>query len=228
MTSVVDTFYAIDFDRCLSDTDKLDKIFYQLVVDYKELDPDLLLKARNDIEDNGGSFDQVKALQQLLAPQRLQKFFNEFVRRSLTEDVLCSGANNLLDSLEKNKKTFGIVSYGNPEWQSIKMKASGVDTIPALITDHKRKGEIIASWQQNDKTFLIPPALISDGVSIQVETVVLIDDKAVAFSNLPPEARGYWAQPLSGVLLPSQVGEVSENVRIVRGLDEIITFESLP
>ncbi len=227
MDEVTQTFYAIDFDRCLSDTDKLDKIFYQLAGEYKELDSDGLLKARNDIEDKGGSFDQVKALEQLLSTERLQELFDEFIKRSLSEDTLSAGASELLKSLELNRKTFGIVSYGNSEWQSIKMKASGVDKIPALITDHKRKGEIIAGWQQSDKTFTIPPVLMADGVSIQVATVVLIDDKAIAFSDLPTEARGYWAQPLSGVLLPSQMGEIPGNVHIAHGLSEIIDFESL-
>jgi hypothetical protein len=227
MNEANQTFYAIDFDRCLSDTEKLDEIFYQLIAEYKELDSDQLLKAKNEIENNGGSFDQVEALQSLLSPEKLQELFDEFIERALAQDTLCPGASELLKSLEQNKRTFGIVSYGNPLWQTIKMKASGVDTLPALITDHKRKGEIIASWQQGDKTFLIPSIFSADGVSIQAKTVVLIDDKAVAFGDLPDEARGYWVQSLSGIILPSQTGDIPENVRIAHGLSQIMAFESL-
>lgn len=226
MSASTDAFYAIDFDRCLSDTEKLDKIFYELAREYKELDSDQLLKARNDIEGNGGSFDQVEALQEFLSAERLQEIFDEFVKRSLVDDVLSLGARELLESLTTHQKTFGIVSYGNPLWQSIKMRASGVDTVPTLITGHKRKGEIIGSWQQDDATFLVPSVLSVSSEPIVAKSVILLDDKAVAFAGLPEEARGYWVQPFSGVLLPSQMGEIPANVRIAHGLSEVIVFES--
>lgn len=225
MTQVVDSFYAIDFDRCLSDTPKLDVIFYQLAGEYAQLDADELLKARNAVEDQGVSFDQVGALSKLLTESEVSDFFEKFIERASTQDILSAGARELLEALEHASVPFGIVSYGDTRWQAIKIKASGVQHVPALITDHKRKAEVVASWQQPDKTFLIPAVLSPNGVS--AKHVVLLDDKAIAFSGLPIEARGYWVQPISGVLLPAQQGEVPSNVHIVQGLTEVAVHEAL-
>jgi hypothetical protein len=128
-------------------------------------------------------------------------------------------------ALERDSIPFGIVSYGDTDWQTIKIKASGVENIPALITDHTRKAEVIATWQRPDKTFLLPEELSTDQTFAR--SIVLLDDKAIAFTGLPIQARGYWVQPVSGDLLPAQQGTVPENVHIARGLREVITFEAL-
>jgi hypothetical protein len=226
MTQVVDIFYAIDFDRCLSDTSKLDKIFYTLAKDdYPQIDAAELLRERNEVESSGRTFDQVGALQKVFTESELSEFFETFVTRASTQDILSTGAKELIDALKRLDIPFGIVSYGDTWWQSIKIRASGVQAIPALITDHTRKGDVIAGWQQADKTFLLPNELSVENTS--AKTIVLLDDKAVAFSGLPLEARGYWVQPISGELLPAQEGTVPGNVRIAHGLSEVIAFEAL-
>lgn len=225
MSSVVDTFYAIDFDRCLSDTPKLDALFYELAAEYPQLDAHELLKARNAVEDQGISFDQVAALRKNLTETELTEFFDEFTKRASSHDILADGAHDLLDRLDKKQIPFGIVSYGDVYWQTIKINASGVQGVSTLITDHKRKAEVIAGWQQSDSTFLLAESLAID--TTYAKHIVLLDDKAIAFSGLPIEARGYWVQSVSGVLLPAQQGTVPDNVRIARGLGEVITFESL-
>jgi hypothetical protein len=225
MTQVIDIFYAIDFDRCLSDTPKLDEVFYQLAREYSKLDVEELIKARRAIEDQGESFDQVGALSERLTASEMSDFFGEFIKRASNQEVLSAGARQLMEALKRNNKPFSIVSYGDMRWQSIKIEASGLWSVPTLITDHKRKAEVVASWQQADKSFLIPKDLNPDKMS--AKQIVLLDDKAIAFSGLPAEARGYWVQPSIGELLPAQKGEVPDNVRTVRGLLEVVTLENL-
>ena len=221
------TFYAIDFDRCLSDTQKLDDIFYEVVAEFDELNKEELIASRKAIEDQGGSFDQVAPLQQQLTSERVVAFFKAFIDKAQQHDILSDGARELMEKLSALGAPFGIVSYGEIEWQSIKIEASGVTAVPALIIDHKRKGEVIATWQQPDGSFLIPDVLTRDGDELQVETVVLMDDKADAFIGLPETARGYWVQSITQPLLPSQQGTVPSNVRVAHGLSEVVTLEVL-
>lgn len=225
MSSVVDTFFAIDFDRCLSDTPKLDALFYELADEYPQIDARELLDARNAVEDNGASFDQVGALRKLLSETEVSKLLDEFISWASRHDILSDGARDLLDRLDKKGIPFGIVSYGDVYWQTIKMNACGVQGIPTLITDNKRKADVIVGWQQSDATFLLPESLVKE--TTYAKHIVLLDDKAIAFSGLPAQARGYWVQPSSGVLLPAQQGIVPDNVRVARGLREVMAFESL-
>ncbi|MDB5167489.1 MAG: hypothetical protein JWN26_634 [Candidatus Saccharibacteria bacterium] len=225
MTSV-ETFFAIDFDRCLSDTDKLDKIFYELAGDeYPQLDAVELLRARNEIENTGRTFDQIGALQKVFNESELADFLDVFISRAIREDVLSLGARDFIKALESHNLPYGLVTFGGIRWQQVKIKASGVDSIPTLITDHTGKGEIIAKWQQTDGTFLIPSDLTAK--ELYVKTVVLLDDKAIAFKGLPQASRGYWVQSTTKPLLPSQTGAIPDNVRIARGLDQVLEFESL-
>lgn len=225
MTKHVDTFYAIDFDRCLSDTVKLDVIFYALLREMTTLDVDAIIRDRSEVEDRGGRFDQLKVLHESLSEGELSELFEAFAEEASKQDVLSDGGRELLDALAARHIPHGIVSYGEEAWQSIKLRASGVEAVPTLITGHSRKAELIATWQQSDNTFLLPIALKPDGYP--VAHIVLLDDKAIAFQGLPPEARGYWVQAASGELLPSQHGDVPENVETVRGLREVIKLEAL-
>ena len=226
--SEAETFYAIDFDRCLSDTHKLDTVFYEVVDEQENVDGDALRSERKYIEDSGGSFDEVVALQKQIGSSALVDFFDTFVERARERDMLSDGARELLDALVANDKLFGIVSYGGEQWQRIKMRASQVEDIPTLITAQKEKGKLFRSIQQEDKTFLIPAELITTGSPVVAQSLVFMDDKAIAFTDYPTEnARGYWVQSPSHPLLLSQRGTVPDNVRVAQGLREVISFESL-
>jgi hypothetical protein len=227
VTDNINTFYVIDFDRCLSDTDRLDELFYELVEDYSEVDVGNLKRLRNTAESEGGSFDQITELQKSLSPERLNEFFELFITAGLERDLMAYGARDFLISLDKRHIPYGIVSYGHPDWQRVKIKASGLAAIQYMIINHSHKGEVVATWQQSDSTFLIPGSLTTTNVPIDVKTVVLLDDKAVAFDKLPKEARGYWVQSATRPLLPSQKGTIPANVNVAKGFDQVLAFESL-
>ncbi|CAN5389614.1 hypothetical protein BH10PAT4_BH10PAT4_1200 [soil metagenome] len=222
-----DTFFVIDFDRCLSDTDRIDEVYYDLVEKHPDLDADYLREQRARTEDNGGSFNQITELQKKLSPEEIKLFFENFIQDGLTHDLLAYGARDFLHALDEHRIAYGIVSYGHPDWQTVKIKASGLAVIPALIIDHSHKGEVIASWQQTDKSFVIPPALTMIDSSVRVKHVVLLDDKAGAFGQLPKEARGYWIKSVTRSLLPSQQGSIPDNVKTAHGFDEVRKSEAL-
>jgi hypothetical protein len=220
-------FYAIDFDRCLSDTDRLDELFYQLVEEHSGLDVQRLKTLRNTTESKGASFDQITELQKGLSPEELNVFFESFITEGQQHDLLSYGAQDFLRALDEKRIPYGIVSYGHPDWQLVKIKTSGLAAIPSLIIDHSHKGEVVASWQQANRAFLIPASLTVTNISMEVESVVLLDDKAVAFDMLPNEAHGYWVQSVTRELLPSQQGSIPENVIIAHGFDEVRALEFL-
>lgn len=218
-------FFAIDFDRCLSNTDALFEVFYATVDEHAELDREELVRERRAIEDKGGSFDQISALRTLLGESDVKEFIDTFVKRALSHDLLSEGSRALLGRLIERNIPHGIVSYGNSDWQQIKIQASGVGDVPRLITPHSRKAEIVNSWWDDRGGFLVPRELSDSGV--HVETVILLDDKAVAFNGLSEYAKGYWIKSPHATLLPSQVGTVPSNVVEVFGLSEVIKRESL-
>jgi hypothetical protein len=226
VTDSIDTFYVIDFDRCLSDTDRLDELFYELVGRYSEVDVANLKHLRNTAESKGGSFDQITELQKSLSPERLNEFFELFITTGMERDLMAYGARDFLIALDEKHSPYGIVSYGHPDWQSVKMKATGLAAVQNMIINHSHKGEVVATWQQSDGRFLIPASLTTTNVPIEVKTVVLLDDKAVAFDKLPKEARGYWVQSMTRSLLPSQKGTIPTNVTVAKGFDQVLAFES--
>lgn len=227
MTQTNNVFYAIDFDRCLSDTDRLDALFYRLVEEHPGLDVEHLKTLRNSTESKGASFDQITELQKSLSSDQLNDFFEVFIKQGQEHDLLAYGAQDFLHALDDRHIAYGIVSYGHPDWQEVKIKASGLAAIPSLIIDHSHKGEVVESWQQANRKFLVPSSLTVTSVPMEVDSIVLLDDKAVAFDMLPQEARGYWVQSVTRSLLPSQEGTIPLNVKIAHGFDEVRTLESL-
>lgn len=225
--NITDTFFAIDFDRCLSDTDRLDLIFYEVVEKDPRLDSTHLKALREEIESKGGSFDQITELQKILNPEELNELFETFIIEGKKRDLLAYGARDFLAVLDERHIDYGIVSFGHPDWQSVKIKASGLSEVPSLIIDHPYKGELIKSWQDSDGRFHIPSTLTVTDVAMTAESVVLLDDKAGAFTHLPKQARGYWVQSLTRPLSLSQQGSIPQNVQVARGFDEVRTLESL-
>lgn len=227
MSARQETFFAIDFDRCISNTDALFDVFYAVVDDHEELNREQLIKARKAIEDNGGSFDQITALKEHLSETSLLAFIDEFIQRSRTQDLLNPGSRELMGALDANSVAYGIITYGNSDWQDIKIRASGISGISVLITPHGRKAEIVNSWQKDDGLFTIPHTLAPTDGELRTETVVLIDDKALAFTHLSSHARGYWVKSSTASLLPSQIGDVPDNVSEVFSMADIIKLEAL-
>lgn len=79
------------------------------------------------------------------------------------------------------------MTYGNPVWQQLKARLSGIDQhAPVLVVDTHKKGRLIARSEQGGRyNFSVGDTEWS------AETVVLVDDKAEAFDGLPADCRGY-------------------------------------
>jgi FMN phosphatase YigB (HAD superfamily) len=184
------TFYVLDFDRCLANTDKLFALFEYAVLQEGALGKEVLDDARAAMERTKGSFDVLAHLKEYLASSGQQDMLllikDTFLKASQDYDFFEPGARDLLQFLRDSSLPFGILTYGGRVWQQMKLQATGLEATPHIITDIQTKGKIIAEWKQPSGTFLVP-AELGGG---EFENVVLVDDKFVSFEGLPERAFG--------------------------------------
>lgn len=167
-------------------------------------------------ENDGGSFSPLKAIQRNLCPDRYQKFCETFVLDDTP--LLYSDTEPFLDSLDQARQPHFIVTYGvDPDWQRLKLAAAFKERpIGYTVMPHPNKSDHIMSLRNTEGRFDV---LVADTMAIQgLSRAVLIDDKAVSFTGLPTDCRGYWLQ--RGPLIERQMGEVPANVHVVTRLAE--------
>lgn len=217
-----DTFYIVDFDRTLADSDKLLQVFVGVTNQYIDLPIEQIEKIDADIKAKGDSFDTATYVRDHLAAQdasdQWEKLEKQFIHESRSLNMLLPGAGELLEFLDSRGDSYGILTYGNPLWQHLKLAASGFNHVRRIVTTNKHKGMLISSWQQDNGLFHLP-AEFGEGM---VERIVLIDDKAASFEGFPSQpSHGY--QVLDYVqALPAQLGEVPGNVTHIESLRDIL------
>ena len=215
-------FYVVDFDRTLVDSDKLLEVFMEVADRYYKIPREQIEKADADVKARGDSFDTVTFVRDhLKAEDRSEEWEGlkkHYIHECRSFNMLLPGALELLGWLDKERERYGILTYGNPRWQRIKLSAAGFNHVPHIVMETKEKGRLIKSWQQQDGTFKIPNEL-NGGVA---GTIEMIDDKAVSFHDFPDlPSKGYWVCDINNEL-PSQSGEIPSNVTRHNNLASVI------
>lgn len=205
-------FYIVDFDRTLVDTDKLNEVFIEIAEQFGAISREQIKKADEDVKRSGDSFDTAGYVRDRLADEGRSedwdKLEKQFIHESRSLNYLLPGAAELLEWLASSGKHYGILTYGNPLWQRIKMTAAGFNHSRHIILQQKHKGKVISSWQRSDGSFRLPDEMGGGSAS----SIVLIDDKAVSFDEFPSmPSRGYWVCDPAHEL-EVQKGEVPSNV----------------
>lgn len=206
------TFYIVDFDRTTADSDKLLEVFLSVVEQYLDLPREQIEAADADVKARGDSFDTASYVRDHLAdqgePEKWEHLTKQFIHESRSLNMLMPGASELLSYLDQNNCRHGILTYGNPLWQHLKLSAAGFNHIRRIVMTSKEKGQLVASWQQSDGTFVLPHEFGGGTVS----SIVMIDDKAVSFDGFPGRpSKGYWVLDPDHEL-PSQQGTVPANI----------------
>lgn len=227
--TVIERFFVLDFDRTLGNTVALYQLFQQIiesVVDNEAMRQ--LDSARHLVEDRGESFDTIHYVREILdqagKTDRWQTVVNEFMRRAALDDAcLEPGARRLLTYLDAHQYPYGIVTFGGEQWQQLKIKAVGLDAIPAIVTSTQDKGRLLGSWRQPDGWFEIPEVLTGGTTAVTATSLVLVDDNPLNFEDLPDGVTGFYVQNASTrnrdyIMTPRAV------VHEVEGLDEVITM----
>lgn len=205
-------FYIVDFDRTLVDTDKMTEVFIEIAEEHGAISREQIEKANQDVTRTGDSFDTAGYVRdRLMAEDHSEEWEaleKQYIHESRSLNYLLPGAAELLEWLAVHGKRYGILTYGNPLWQRIKLTASGFNHVRHIIMEQKEKGKLISSWQRDDGAFRLPEAF-GNGWA---DYVILIDDKAVSFAGFPgAPSRGYWVLDPAHEL-PSQQGEIPSNV----------------
>ncbi len=215
-------FYIVDFDRTLADSDKLTEVFVEVCEEYNAISREQILKADTDMKRLGDSFDTAGYVRDHLNDSgrgdEWDSLEKKYIHESKSLNMLLSGAAELLHWLDTQKKQYGILTYGNPLWQRMKLSATGFNHVPHIILERKDKGSLISGWQQKDGSFELPHEL---GGSV-VDRIIMLDDKAVSFENFPHSpSKGYWVLNPEREL-PSQQGSVPENVERCNNLHDAL------
>lgn len=218
----MNTYIILDLDRTLLNTEMIG-LMYEAIIRQKDarLADDLLL-AKKEVESRGISFDLHDFVKKSVSHDTQVDFDKHLIEQCSQQSVLNDGATQLLGSLKQRDVAHGILTFGNPGWQKLKLEASGLDYLPALISGERHKSHLIRSWQTVNGDFVLPDELAGHemGTSQLVSSIVLIDDKAVSFQDLPMNVTGIWYKP-SDELMLSQQGEVPGSVQTVRHFDQL-------
>lgn len=214
-------FYVLDFDRTLADSDKLLGVFIQVSEEFLAIPRSVIEAADADVKKRGDSFDTAGFVRDYLIDRdqldQWDTLVKRFIHESRSLDMLLPGASELIELLESRDEQYGILTYGNPLWQGLKLSAAGFNHVPHIVTTSKHKGSLISAWQSDDSTFAIPPEL-GGGVA---DLIVLVDDKAVSFADFPPlPSYGFHVLDQQNAL-PAQVGDVPGNIHRVTTLKDI-------
>src|SRR5665213_3214868 len=177
-----------------------------------------IVNARLESEASGGSFDTWGYLKSLGSAALLDEVRQGFIDGCEASPIVYEDTMPFLDFLDKSKILNLIVTMGSDDWQEIKLEAARLNQRNHLVTREKNKGKIISSWRRRNGLYV--PIGTSD--SLGFETVLLGDDKAVSFDDLPGDCGGYLKRDPNERVLKSQEGSVPPRVKIVGSLDEII------
>lgn len=220
--AVVDTFYILDLDRCLVNTEKLQMLLQQIIQRELGILPDEMNLARREYERAGGSFDTAGYVMGVLDGKNLDgpavwhEVTRMFIQEAQTQDMLQPYASELLRRLDALGARFGIVTYGNDAWQLTKLEAASLGSIPHLVTHDIAKARLIASWQHSEG-FLVP-TLLAGGMPLIARQLVFIDDKPISFIGLPVGVRGICAVAPGASWPDELLAQLPSNVSVTYGL----------
>ncbi|MBC7459335.1 hypothetical protein H7200_01310 [Candidatus Saccharibacteria bacterium] len=215
------TYYILDLDRTILNTDKAADLMRNAVSWHNT---DLASELAQRIEDYtllGESFSIRDFIVERIGEDGIAEIETKYNELSAAVDVLNPGAQSLLDYLQtKPDAGVGILTFGSPLGQAMKIHAAGLDVLPFLVTGETFKGQQISSWRRDDGLYQLPPEL-GGGTTNQI---VFVDDKPFSFKGLAADCRGYWVKSLydaGNEKLPSYVQPV-ENLKDIIALEDTI------
>lgn len=213
-------FQALDLDRTLFDTEKLEEVSRALVA---RMHPEVAFLAEQESARAiaaGTSFFIFRFLEAQLGDKEYGAYLAELKRSTQPEDFLLKGvAERIAFATSRHGWTTGVLTYGRAEDQHLKLELSGLTRMPFLATDTPDKGRVIASWQQTDGTFQLPRALGDR----RVEIVTLDDDKPQAFTHMPTNSIGVLVVGKS-VTMHHGVPATAQPLGIVENLHDSIAY----
>lgn len=224
----------IDFNRTIQDTPGFVEGLKDFVTN--NYGPDLagaMKSVQNDKEAQGHSFDILDFIKKNVGEEEVVVFKEGFKTYCKNNNMrfLNPDTFEVFKKMDDAGKTYGILTTGSEESQTFQLEVSGVSDVPHHIVPRSDKGRMIAEeWLQDDGSFTVPPKFATDLGKRTFKSLLLADDKASAFADLP---EGVWRDgvPLGAWgnhyidmrygVLPSQAGFLPENAVPISSLLEM-------
>lgn len=211
-------FYIFDLDRTVFDTVKGSEILVNLIKERSEAAAAEAVSRIHDLTMVGASFSIRDLLVEIVGEDVTKEVYGAFEQSVTAESLLLPGAQELMQFAAANGTGWGILTYGSPEGQLLKLQAVQLDKTPYIITDKRDKGELLRTWRQEDGSFLLPGAFNGE----HVQELIFVDDRLFSFDGLPEGVIGYWIAPELSVM---DAVEHPKAVTPVRDLHAVIAAE---
>lgn len=221
--NVSNTLWLLDLDRTLLKTEELIGRYIDAV---KHVTGDeALVQSMNErwhaVESVGQPYGFTEQLRETMDDYQVTALDHYVASHSTPDDLLEPGATELLNTLARLNLPHGVMTYGPPDRQLFKLRVTNLDKLPYIITDTPIKATVIEGWKDSTG-FTTPATLLGD--EEHFEHIALVDDKAVAFQNLPAGMKGFVYRSGDMPLLKSQAGDTPEGVVILHKLQDLIAF----
>lgn len=216
------TFQLIDFDRTLFDTTKLIEEFLAAI---KEEDPKLSDELKVQSEEaykEERTFFILRFLREHKGDTWVETFIHDIVERKGVDSFMLPGARERIkaaDELSSARPSWGILTYGDPVDQLMKVRLAGLDAFPLHIVTVSEKGGLISSWQTEDGKFQLPEEF-GGGI---VDQLTFEDDKLSVFEGTPLGLIGVWVTHREDARLRLVESELP-NVVIASDLHESLAY----
>ncbi len=205
---------ALDLDRTLLDTPRaitrLAGVLEQCGVEVQ-----LLYDAQANVEADGGTFSPITFMRQHLSASTFNAVGQYYIQDD-GHNLAYPDVANLLDRLHDVPITPNLlITYGvNSLWQAMKAPLSTYEGYMGVVPG-AAKGSHIDGWRGASGTF---DFLATDGQGNPIavyhtRSVKLVDDKAVAFNDLPLDCTGAYVRRPSDKQLPSQGTEIPKSAQ---------------
>jgi beta-phosphoglucomutase-like phosphatase (HAD superfamily) len=216
----METFYVLDLDRTLFDTERAVTIMEEVVAIHDQVLARALRQRFCEYSERGESFSVRDFIVDMTDEANMQFVEARYHEAAQAQDLLLPGAKELIAFVRSRPRTrFGILTYGSPQGQAMKMRAAvGLEEVPFLVTAGRHKGEQIAQWQQADGTYRLPEEL----GGVIAREMVFVDDKSFSFTGFPPDGTGYQVRGVAHV----NDEPLPPHVTLVANLAEVVSLET--
>lgn len=208
---------ALDMDRTLTREPEVTALLVDASLAVG-IDPKGWQTAQAETEAEGGSFSTLAFLRRQHSQEQLDKLRAFYIEHA-TPALLYRDVLPLLGALKERGIPTLILTYGENDWQHLKLEAAGLVEYEYIITDYQHKGKLISQWRH--ESGYRPPEWSS---TESTQHVLLVDDKALSFEGLPKDCRGALIRRPGERLLISQRGEVPKQVTTVNGLADCLAL----
>ena len=213
-------FHILDLDRTLLDTSQLAHHLKEIIARCdvrlsQDITTELIAHAQQK-----KSFFIFEYITGRVGPDKLNEYIDELTYSAPASELLLPGASERI-AFAKSQPGWsaGILTYGSPNDQKIKLKLAGLQTERYLITDEPKKGRLLASWKLPNGKYKLP---IEFG-GHTVDVLTLDDDKLIAFNDLPEDVFGQWVTNAS-IGGDIEMQKLPANVRMVTNLEQSIRY----